>query len=125
MYNNICSICDYNFRFIMRRPPWRSWFEASFSLLYLSLKGYHLLTGHSGEVKGMGIAFRGFLCGNAFVSIALVSTPVLVFSSWVQLSDSTSARGRSEELFLQLLFSKQTYADVGACPVGKSLVLVE
>ena len=31
----------------------------------------------------------------------------LIFSSWVQLSDSTSAWGRSEELLLQLLSSKR------------------
>jgi len=72
----------------------------------------------------MGVAFRGFLCGNAFVSITFVSTPVLIFSSWVQLSDSTSDRGRSEKLLFQLFFfsSRETYADVGACPEGKSSV---
>ena len=43
----------------------------------------------------------GFLWGKGFC-LTLVSTPVLIFSSWVQLSDSTSARGRSEELLLQL-----------------------
>jgi len=32
------------------------------------------------------------------VPITLVSTPVWILSSWVQLSESTSARGRSEEL---------------------------
>jgi len=72
----------------------------------------------------MGVAFLGFLCGNALVSITLVSTPVSIFSSWVQLSDSTSARGRSEELLLQLFVSREACADVGACPEGKSLVLV-
>jgi len=76
------------------------------------------LIGHR-EVKDMGVAFRGFLWGNAFVPITLVSTSVLIFSSWVQLSDSTSARGRSEELLLQLFFSRGTYADVGACLEGK------
>jgi hypothetical protein len=78
------------------------------------------LIGHH-EVKGMGVAFGGFLCGNAFVSITLVSPPVSIFSSWVQLSNSTSARGRSKEL-LQLFVSKEACADVGACPEGKSLV---
>ena len=72
----------------------------------------------------MGLAFRAFLCGNTSVSITLVSTPVLLVSSWVQLSDSTSARGRSEELLLQLFVSRATYADVAACPEGKSLVLI-
>ena len=33
-----------------------------------------------------------------YVPITLVSTPVWILSSWVQLSESTSARGRSEEL---------------------------
>jgi len=41
-----------------------------------------------------------------FVSLTLISTPVLIFSSWVQLSDSTSARGRSEELRFQLFVSR-------------------
>ena len=49
---------------------------------------------------------------------------VLIFSSWVQLSDSTSARGRSEELLLQLFVSRETYADVATCSEGNSLVLV-
>jgi len=109
--------------FLVSHLPWRACFEASFPPLYLSLLGYRLLIGHRGEVKGMGIAFQGFLCGNVFVSITLVSTPILIFSSWVQLSDCTCARGRSEEL-LQLFLSRETYADVGACPEGKSLVLV-
>jgi len=72
----------------------------------------------------MVVTFRGFLWGNAFVSITLGSTPVLIFSSWVQLSEYTSACGRSEELLLQLFVSRETYAVVGACPEGKSLVLV-
>ena len=41
---------------------------------------------------------EGFLCGKVFVSITLVSTPVWISSSRVQLSESTSARSRSEEL---------------------------
>ena len=109
---------------MISRPPWRAWFEVSFPSLYLSLKGYRLLIGHRVEVKGMGVAFRGVLCGNTSVSITLVSTPVLIFPSWVQLSDSNSARGRSEERLLQLCVSRQTHADAGACPEGKSLVLV-
>jgi len=48
------------------RPPWRAWFEASSPPLYLFLKGYRLLIGHRREVKGMGIAFRGFLSGKVF-----------------------------------------------------------
>jgi len=106
------------------RPPCRAWFEASFPPLYLSLKGYRLLISHHGEVKGMGVDSQDFLCANAFVSITPVLTLLLIFSSWVQLSDSTSARGRNEELLLQLFVSRETYADVGACPEGKSLVLV-
>ena len=105
---------------ILSHLPWRAWFKASFPPLYLSLKDHHLLIGHH-EVKGMGVAFGGFLCGNTFVSITLVSPPVSIFSSWVQLSNSTSARGRSKEL-LQLFVSKEACADVGACPEGKSLV---
>ena len=60
------------------------------------------MIGHREEVKGMGLTFPGFLYGNTFVSITLVSTPVLIFSSWVQLSECISFRGRSEELLLQL-----------------------
>jgi len=96
---------EYN-QATLSRPPWRAWFEASFPPLYLSLKGYRLLIGHRGEVKGMAVAIRGFFCGNAYVSITVVSTPLLIFSSWVQLSDFTSARGRSEELLLQLFVFK-------------------
>jgi len=68
---------------VLSRPPWRARFEASFPPLYLSLKDYRLLIGHRGEVKGMGVAFRGSVGGNAFVSTTLVSTAVLIFSSWV------------------------------------------
>ena len=102
-YALFCTLVflEYN-EATLSRPPWTSWFEASFPTLYLSLKGYRLLIGHRGEVKAMGVAFRRFLYGNVFASTTLVSTPVLIFSSWVQLSDSTSARGRSEELIRQL-----------------------
>ena len=54
-----------------------------------------------------------------FVSTTLVSNVVLIFSSWVQLSESTSVWSRSEELLLQLYVSRETYADVGAYPEGK------
>ena len=74
------------------------------------------MIGHRGELKFIGVAFRGFLWGKAFVSITLVSILILIFSSWVQLSDSTSVRGRSEELLFQVFVSGETYADVGACP---------
>ena len=102
------------FLYLLSCPPWRACFEASFPPLDLSLQGYRLLIGHRGEVKGMGVAFRGFLCGNVFfVSITLVSTPVLIFSSWVQLSNSTSARVRSKELLLQrFAFPMQTSGHV-------------
>ena len=112
------------FDFHLSCPPWRACFEVSFPPLYLSLLGYRLLTSHPGEVKGMGIAFWGFLCRNVFVSITLVSTPVLIFSSWVQPSNCPSAWGRSEELLIQLFLSRETYADIGACPEDKNLVLV-
>ena len=61
-------IYQYNIRDFegLSRPPWRAWFETPFLPLYLSLKGYRLLIGHCEEVKGMGVAFRGFLFGNAF-----------------------------------------------------------
>ena len=49
-----------------------------------------------------GLSFPRFSRGNAFVSTTRVSTAVLIFSSWVQLSDSTSVRLRSEELLLRL-----------------------
>jgi len=56
----------------------------------------------------MGRSFPRFPLGEkAFVSHTLLSTPVLIFSSWVQLSDSISARGRSEELLLQLFSFKR------------------
>ena len=42
----------------------------------------------------MGVAFRSFLCRNAFVSITLVLTAVLIFSSWVQLYDCTICPGK-------------------------------
>ena len=60
----------------------------------------------------------------AFVSVTLVSIRVLIFSLWVQLSDSTSARGRSEDLLLQLFVSTDTHTNVGSCPEDKSVVLV-
>jgi len=78
----------------MSRPPCRAWFEASFPPLYISLKGSRLLIGRRGGVKVMGVAFRSFLCRNAFVSITLVLTAVLIFSSWVQLSDCTICPGK-------------------------------
>jgi len=43
-------------------------------------------------------------------------------SSWVQLSESTSARGRSEELFLQQFVSRGTYASFGASAEDKSWI---
>jgi hypothetical protein len=82
-------------------------FEASFLPPYLSLLGYFLLIGHRGEVKDMNVAFQCFLCGNVFVPITLVSTPVSIFSSCVELSDCTSARGSSQALLLLLLFQER------------------
>jgi len=69
-------------------------------------------------------SFPRFSLGKAFVSITLVSVPILIFSSWVHISDSTSVRGRSEELLLQVFVSRETYANVGACPEVSSTCLV-
>ena len=43
---------------------------------------------------------------NFYVPITLVSTPVWILSSWVQLSESTSARDRNEEFFSLTFCSK-------------------
>ena len=104
---------------VLSRLPWRVWFEASFPPLYLSLLGYRLLIWRRGEVKVMGVAFRGFLCGNALCLEHSCFNSCLIFRSWVQHSVCTSARGRSEELLLQLFFPCESYADVGAFPEGK------
>jgi len=54
-----------------------------------------------------------------YVPITLVSTSVCILSSWVQLSESTSARGRSEELLHYLFVPRGTCVDVGTCTEGK------
>ena len=54
------QITFLTFLSLLRR---RVWFETSFPSLSLSLQGYRLLIGHHGKVKGIGIIFRGFLCG--------------------------------------------------------------
>ena len=68
----------------LSRLLWRLWFEA-----YISLQGYRLLIGHRGEVKGMSVAFRGFLwgkvicldhsCFNSYFDLFVLDSTLLIY----------------------------------------------
>jgi len=56
-----------------------------------------------------------------YVPITIVSTPVWILSSWVQLSEFTSAQGRSLELLGYLFVPRGACVDVGTFTEGKKV----
>jgi len=82
------------------------------------------LIGRRGEVKGIGIDFRGFLWGNTFFldhSCFNSCFDLFVLGSTLRLYFCSRQERRAPS---PAVVSRETYADVGACLEGKSLILV-
>jgi len=69
-------------------------------------------------------SFSRFPLGKSFCHDHTCFNSYFDLSSWVQLSDSTFARGRSEEDYLQQFVSRETYAGFRARAEDNSWILV-